>query len=461
MGRKGRILPEGPTGEEYFSVLDKDGFIYEVTIDEIKIYSLKDGGGGTLDQAQAWNTEITFDNNYGSFNENAHTQSGAIVLTIDWTGAIFGKVTSRIVVSDGNTIIFPSGAESIINNTINGTFVGRIFTPVNGERYRFVLECSDVSNEKYNLIVLDSTLYVEPTQLTAPVLTSATANGMGQIDLVFTDPNSDPQEESVEITYDTVDTFDSDPQTTTASADATTKSVTGLDNDTEYFFKVKDVGNGITTVDSEYSNTENATTEASLTILMQDDFPDTSIDTDIWNVNSPPAGIELAQTVGFLTLSVTTTAAHSYFTGVYSNSFTDNILVFNFIVDWNNLSTISFNFVVTSDADTDDSILITKSSSGYNNIRAVTKEDGSVIDSYESSVARNTRVKIKHTYSTGEVIVSYWTGSEWSILLESNIATLEARFFLMRISSSGGYTGHMSISDFYITNNDYLTETPE
>jgi hypothetical protein len=217
------------------------------------------GGGGISDTPQAWSSTIDFDGNYGSFNTNAHTQSGNITFTINWTGAVFGAVTNRIIESNGDTITIPEGVESIINNA-TGSFVDREFTPVDGNRYRFIFECIDVANEKYNCLVIDSEAYVEPVQLNAPVLTSAIVNGSGQIDLTFTDTNTDPNEVEVEIEYDIVNTFDNDPQTTTAVQDATTKSVTGLDPGTEYFFRVRAVGDGMTTLDSEWSNIESETT---------------------------------------------------------------------------------------------------------------------------------------------------------------------------------------------------------
>lgn len=89
---------------------------------------------------------------------------------------------------------------------------------------------------------------------TAPTIGTATANSSSQITVTWTDNSSD--ETGFVILYDTSSSF-TNPSSTTASAGATSKAVTGLSGSTTYYFKVK-ASSSI--LDSVYSSSANATT---------------------------------------------------------------------------------------------------------------------------------------------------------------------------------------------------------
>jgi hypothetical protein len=110
------------------------------------------GGGGGGETSQAYNSEISFVANYGSYNENAHTQLALITFSINWIGAIFGTTTYRKIVSNGDAILFPNNIESVVNDS-DGLFSGLTFVPTNGSIYHIIFKCSDVANQKFILFI--------------------------------------------------------------------------------------------------------------------------------------------------------------------------------------------------------------------------------------------------------------------------------------------------------------------
>jgi len=416
-------------------------------------------GGGISDTPQSWSSTIQFDGNYGSFNTNAHSQSSPITFTINWTGAVFGAMTSRIIESNVDTITIPDGVESIINNA-TGSFVGREFTPIDGNRYRFVFECTDVSNQKYNCLVIDSEAYVEPVQLNAPVLTSATAAGTSQIDLIFTSPNTSPAEVEKEIQYDVVDTFDSDPQTTTAVQGATTKSVTGLDPDTEYFFRVRDKGDGVTTLDSDWSNIESDTTGASSIIIVQDDFAGTVIDTGKWSETDPSDVAEISQNDQLIgTFTGTAPGRVNYVQSLYDND-GESVVAVQFTQSGIASDPTSGNWWggLWFDNSSDDEIMILGSVADASLARLLIRLGGVTQYDFTSAVSVNNTFKILK--DGNDISFYYWSGSAWVQI--GSTQTVAFSSILKPFFALGyGYTSDTAYLDnFYFSNADYSSNVP-
>lgn len=414
-----------------------------------------DPGSGISDTPQAWSSTIQFDGNYGSFNTNAHTQSGAITFSINWTGAIFGTVTNRIIESNGDTITIPEGVESIINNA-TGSFVGREFTPVDGNRYRFVFECTDVSNQKYNCLVRDSEAYVEPVHLNAPVLTSATTASSSQINLVFTDTNTDPNEVEVEIEYDTVNTFDDDPQTTTAVQDATTKSVTGLDPDTEYFFRVRAVGNGVTTLDSDWSNIESDTTDVASIIIVQDNFAGTTIDTGKWTEVDPTGKLSQNEQLIFA-ISGSSVAARSHY---LESKYDDNGR--SIVAVQSTLSGISgvepgWYLSLWEDDTADNEITILPTTGDY--ARLVIRQSSSTVYDFSSTISINNVFKIVRD---GNDIKFYYLSAPdtWTQIGTTQTYAMPVLKPALVAFCGTTQTGTVYQDDFYFSSDDYSTSVP-
>jgi hypothetical protein len=118
-------------------------------------------------------------------------------------------------------------------------------------------------------------------QLNAPTISGISILSGTSVVVNFDDPNTSPNEAEFTIEYDTVDTFDSDPQTTTAVQDATSKQINSLTEDQIYYFRVRADGDGSTSSDSDWSGTSSATPTSSFLFY---DF----VNTQPWNDETIP-----------------------------------------------------------------------------------------------------------------------------------------------------------------------------
>jgi hypothetical protein len=96
--------------------------------------------------------------------------------------------------------------------------------------------------------------------LNAPESFTATVVADDEIDLTWTDTNTSPNETSIKIYKNTVNTFGSATLIATKSSDAVSHNVTGLTPGTLYYFWVKAIGDGTTTLDSTAATTSETTT---------------------------------------------------------------------------------------------------------------------------------------------------------------------------------------------------------
>jgi hypothetical protein len=416
--------------------------------------------GGISDTAQAWSATIQFDGNYGSFNTNAHTQSGTIAFTINWTGAVFGAEVVRTIQSNGDTITLPSGDYNVISdNAATGTLIGLEFTPVNGNQYYFIFKCVDVSNEKYDCFIVDAPAGYETTKLNTPTLSSATLDSGLDIDLVYTDPNTSPQEVNVEIQVDTVDTFDSGSEFSEfAAQDSTGYKVTCPDYSTLYYFRVRAKGDGITTSDSDWSGTQSATTgSGSSIILMEDDFAGTTIDTGKWTETDPDGVITQNNQLIFTGDGSSLANRTNYLQSIQSNS-GESVVAVQFTVTDAYSGDPSWWFGLWNDNSGNNEITILDNGGNASlNIR----EGGGSEYSFNSSVSLNGNTfKI---LKNGNDISFYYLSAPDTWTQIGTTRTVVFSSTLYAVCAARDFTGTLNsvyIDDFYFTNADYATSVP-
>ena len=169
--------------------------------------------------------------------------------------------------TDGNPL---TGGETTIR--INGSATG---TPDGQE----TLEVTPIdSNSLFNSVGTamagtETTGAVNLTDETIPILIAPTLDSLvvdstTEITANWTNNNTSPLPDSNTLEYDTVITFDNAPQQITGiAAGATSQQITGLDPDTEYFVRVRAVGDGVTKQTSVWSNILSATTDAQVVAM--------------------------------------------------------------------------------------------------------------------------------------------------------------------------------------------------
>lgn len=246
----------------------------------------------------------------------------------------------------------------------------------------------------------------------------------------------------------------------TSSTGAFTSNITGISVGTIYYVRAYITNSvGITIYGEQIGFTAGASI-----ILMQDDFSDDSIDSSKWNTPTLPSGVTLTEASSALTLAITSGTQSSYVYGVYSNSFPDDVIVINAIMDWDasGVSAINIGYCLTTALNNENLSFIYRGTpaSNWDEATGVVRESDVALYNTLLGVYTGERFKIKHTRSSGETIFSYWNGSSWSVLgTVSSVDYDLLRFFTMRLNNTNSY-GYLSISDFYMTKEDYATETP-
>lgn len=423
------------------------------------------GASGISDTAQAWSSTIQFDDNYGSFNTNAHTQAAQIDFAVSFTSGVFGAVTNRIIVSNGDDFTFPSGYITINTDSATGTKTLGTFTPVAGKQYRVIFECVDVSNSKYNVVIVD---FETTAQLNALVLSSATLDSGLDIDLVYTDTNSYPPEVQIEIEADTVNTFDSGSEFSNfAAKDSTTDKITCPDYSTLYYFRVRPVGDGVNTQTGAWSNIESAITgSASSVIVMEDDFTGTTIDTAKWDVTDPTDGVTISQNnelIFTIDKSQSVPSANTNFVetddvitnggcqATFAGTAVNTESVPSFAL-YNSFSSPLYLAQISRNSSNDAQLKIY-----YND---------SLVYDIDSTVAFANTWKIYFDDSANNVYFYYWGGSSWiqagttqNYDIGNGGGNLKCRIGTNSVGGSSG-TVTITVDDFYLTDDTYSTNPP-
>ena len=162
-------------------------------------------------------------------------------------------------------IIGGTGTGLVVSDTVAtlaGSQVSDVVTGLSAstEYDVYVVAMDSLGNASEKKLVEVTTTAPAATQLTATVLSAGTPTS-STIPLTFTDTNTSPNEEGVLIEVSD-DGSTGWTTVTTAAADATGYTVTGLAASTTKYFRATVKGNGTTSSDSVVSNTVSATTLA-------------------------------------------------------------------------------------------------------------------------------------------------------------------------------------------------------
>ena len=181
---------------------------------------------------------------YSDYNATSN-----ISLTISGTAYDGVYMWVKILFDGAVTLSVPSGGV-ILNNTFTN---GAVVTA--GTYYLFMFYQNSVP--MYSLV--EAVASGSIPALTAPSISSIVNNSTSQLTVTFTDPNSNPNEAYPQVQYDTVNTFDSNPQLATAAQDVTSVIITGLDLvNNQYYVRVRAIGDGVTATNSNWSATSPA-----------------------------------------------------------------------------------------------------------------------------------------------------------------------------------------------------------
>lgn len=245
-------------------------------------------------------------------------------------------------------------------------------------------------------------------------------------------------------------------------------SATGLTESTDYRFHY--FARDSSTNESAGARTSEFSTLSASIIIFSDLFPGPSLDTAKWTDRSNSAGT-VSINAGKLRITHTSgtgTANQGYDVrpGVESIeiSSTTDLFVVSFILDWSNTSSI----VITCGPDEGDFsgnnyALATRTAvSVFTDHKNIVNDGGVNEVSFETSFARNTRVKIIYNKSTKAVSYFYWNGSSWTASSTGNIAgmgtTIKLGLLMFVGTDDGTYT--CDFDDVYVSNADYATELP-
>lgn len=258
-------------------------FTYYPTVG-LRIVALINGGGsssGVETDTEAFTNIIKTDKQYFSEGANKGTQTDIINFTVNTTNAKINGGGIKELLSNGDAWLFSGDFGTIATGL---TLVDNQIIPDADVLYRLVFYWN---GSKVSVAISEINVVVFIPQLNAPVLTDVSeGSGAGELDITFTDTNTSPNETGVEVYYRETSLGGAWTLFGTTSADATSETITGLDDNTEYDVSLIAVGSVGVSNNSVRSNIESGTTPNVVTPLFIDEFAGTSIDTVKWTLTA-------------------------------------------------------------------------------------------------------------------------------------------------------------------------------
>lgn len=328
---------------------------------------------------------------------------------------------------------------------------------VNGTEYfyRFKVTAAGYNDSAYG--TNSGTPTAAAVQLNAPVLSTATVTGMQAISLTFTDTNTSPNEEGVEVRYSEDAGMAGAITGLTFAADSTSGTQTSLSADTFYYFQVRAKGNGSTTSDSDWSNIVGANAK---TFIFYDSFPTGATNPALWTIDSNTV-------VGVANAGDKLVLAHTSGTGTGSGSvestnlesstdiFVLNILGFGWTPTINTVSQTMIHKL----SDFTDQIKVARLTTN-NNLQFIVRDNS--IDEVSTPVGdQPQQVKIIYNKTTGDTSCYVWSGS-WVLVDSGNVdisAIINVLITVSVLVDSGNYDTYVDY--VYVSSYDYATQLPQ
>lgn len=407
---------------------------------------------------EAFTAAFKTDKIYYSTGANEGTQTAVINFTVDDTDAIINGGVVKDITSNGDAWNFSADFGSIATGL---TLVDNQIIPDNGVKYRLI---GYWNGSKMDVSVLELQTVNFIPQLNAPVVTSVSeGSSAGELDVTFTDTNTSPNETGVAVYYRETSVGGAWTLFGTTAADATSETITGLDNSKEYDVSVIAIGEAAVSNNSDRSNIESATTSDVITPLLIDDLSTISS-----NWNTVPGTLDelITLTGGKWNITEPATSSGSYYLAsnaplIFSTD-TYPLQVWNIKIARPDLAApCNFNFRICSQANTSRFVLIQTNDSN-NTVRVVSNTGGS------STVITSAKLfdgRFKFVLDNGSFEVFIWEGSWTSLATGTYLESVSGNpNLLAQFNLSESYNSYdegevTTVEELVVTDVDYATET--
>jgi hypothetical protein len=408
--------------------------------------------GGIPTEQLAYTAVIKADKKYFSTGTNRHTQTADINFTVDSTGAVIDGGHIIEVVGNGSDATF-----TLDFGSYNGSVVksGNKVTLLNTIIYRFVFFWTGLDMD-ISLGVIED---IPAPQLNAPTLSATVWDSTTQASMTVTDNNTSPNEVNTQVEWSIKDA-NSWTLGDTVAQDGTSATITGLSDANAYDFRAKAIGDGSTSLDSDYSSIVSLL--GVTIILMQDNFDDNSIDTGLW-VEVTSTNATTTESGGVLNFAGTGIGANKFgLKSLSGYSSANDLIIFQAKITLPNDTDMGCIMGLSTFPLDDNEVAAIQRNSGspYSDYRIQVKDGGVNEVLTDTGITSGKDVRIKYVPSTGAVTFEYWNGSAWTSLGTGGNVDLGTTVSAMLYSNAGGiFTGEQA-DDFFLSENNYSTQYP-
>lgn len=252
-----------------------DFLVNDVIDFQVVVSNVESFGGGIINQQIPFTSTVVSDKKYFSTNTNRHTQTSDIFFSVDNTNAVIDGGYTLEIIGNGSKLYFTSDF-GIINSSevVTDNFV----TLQDGVVYLIVMF---YTGNSVNVMIGESNI-ISLQQLNQPIIADSVWDSSTDATLTITDTNTNPNEDETDVEY-SISGADSWTVHGQMLQDATSYTVTGLDDTNSYDFRVKAKITSDYFSNSDYSEISILLATTSNVILF-DDFNDNSIDVSKWSV---------------------------------------------------------------------------------------------------------------------------------------------------------------------------------
>lgn len=397
-------------------------------------------------------TTVLLDNNIAGAYYNEGTPSNASTVSLDFTGEETNG--AALFFSDGTEITTISSSKTLLLSGSQPLGEVAVLSFLNTPNY--VLACWIPTADQAPLI-----------QLSAP--TFALSPGDTFLSYAISNQDSNATNGVMEISTDGINWTAVDPADYDGDASTTSGTITGLTNGTEYQVRFKNTATGFS--DSAFVTQAETPDAVGYTILLQESFAGTTVNPASGTILNPdPTIYEVSQNNGLLIDQITAGTTATYANGWESvqtfNPASQPELVVSFQIRSTTQETAP-SWTAGFFIDGPNRFALTNSTASTANIRSNLRDSGTILGNEEHVLNIITPKRVKIAMTPDTCLVSYWdTGTAaWVTLRAEDISPTSWVSQAFKISfnshANGGLgDGNITINDLYVTDGDFVTETP-